>query len=82
MGQPFPLGLTALTEAAPSLVPWAWGVNGCASVVSAVLANLLAVHLGFRAVIVAGLALYLLVPLCAAPTRPRPVPPMAAATPP
>ncbi len=82
MGLPFPLGLTALTEAAPSLVPWAWGVNGCASVVSAVLANLLAVHLGFRAVIVAGLALYLLVPLCAAPTRPRPVPPMAAATPP
>ena len=58
MGMPFPLGLTRVTEAWPSLVPWAWGVNGCASVVSAVLATILAIHWGFTAVILLALALY------------------------
>ena len=32
-------------------MPWAWSINGCASVVSAVLATLLAFHFGFAAVI-------------------------------
>jgi len=58
MGMPFPLGLSRVAESAPGLVPWAWGVNGCASVVSAVLASLLSVHLGFVAVILAAVALY------------------------
>ena len=57
MGMPFPLGLTRLSAGAPALVPWAWGINGCASVVSAVLAALLAIDWGFAAV--AGLALVL-----------------------
>ena len=42
MGLPFPLVLARLRTAAPVLVPWAWGVNGCASVMAAVLAGLLA----------------------------------------
>ena len=58
MGLPFPLALARLGETAPSLVPWAWGVNGCASVLSAVLATLLAVHFGFAAVVLLALALY------------------------
>jgi MFS family permease len=58
MGMPFPLGLSRVAEHAPDLVPWAWGVNGCASVVSAVLASLLSIHLGFVAVIIAAVALY------------------------
>ena len=58
MGIPFPLGLAHLAERAPSLIPWAWGINGCASVLSAILATLLAVHLGFSAVIVLAVALY------------------------
>ncbi|MEE8499093.1 MAG: hypothetical protein V3S27_00865, partial [Kiloniellales bacterium] len=33
MGMPFPLGLARLSREAPALVPWAWGINGCASVV-------------------------------------------------
>jgi len=41
-------------------VPWAWGINASVSVVSAVLATLLAIHLGFRAVIVIAAGLYLL----------------------
>ena len=46
----------AATRAA--LVPWAWGINGCASVLSAVLAILLAMSLGFNAFVVIAIALY------------------------
>ncbi len=59
MGMPFPLGLARVAAAAPAFVPWAWGLNGFASVLSASLATLLAVHLGFTAVVLAALALYL-----------------------
>ena len=59
MGMPFPLGLSALATAPPSLTAWAWGINGCASVISATLATLLAIHAGFDAVILLGLACYL-----------------------
>lgn len=58
MGMPFPLGLSALTREPSGLIPWAWAVNGCASVASAALATLLAVHLGLHAVILVGLVLY------------------------
>jgi spermidine synthase len=58
MGMPFPLGLARLSEVAPGFVPWAWGINGFASVVSAVLATLLAIEFGFNAVILLALALY------------------------
>ncbi|MGD2112517.1 MAG: SAM-dependent methyltransferase [Gammaproteobacteria bacterium] len=58
MGLPFPLGLSRLAEQAPEYLPWAWGVNGCASVISAVLATLLAIHLGFSAVILLAVLLY------------------------
>jgi hypothetical protein len=43
------------------LVPWAWGINGCASVVSAALATLLAVDFGFAAVLALALGLYAVV---------------------
>ncbi len=59
MGMPFPLGLTRVSAAAPALVPWAWGVNGCFSVISAILATVLAIHLGFTAVVVLAALMYL-----------------------
>jgi spermidine synthase len=58
MGMPFPLGLRLLSRYRPALVPWAWGVNGWASVLSALLATLLALHLGFSVVILTAIALY------------------------
>jgi spermidine synthase len=63
MGMPFPLGLSLLGQASPRLLPWAWGINGCASVLSAVLATLLAIHFGFAVVLVSALGLYALASL-------------------
>jgi spermidine synthase len=60
MGMPFPLALSRVAAHTPSLVPWAWGVNGCASVLSAIIATLLAMSVGFRAVVLIALALYTL----------------------
>jgi len=58
LGMPFPLGLARLAAGSPQLVAWAWGINGCASVVSAVLATLLAIHFGFNIAIIVALVCY------------------------
>ena len=58
MGVPFPAGLQWLSDRASGLLPWAWAVNGCASVIGATLATFFAVHLGFRAAVLAAVALY------------------------
>lgn len=58
MGMPFPLGLSHAGAADPRLIPWAWGINGCASVISPVLATLLAIHFGFMAVVALAVLLY------------------------
>ena len=60
MGMPFPRALARLNTIDPSLLPWAWGINGCASVIGAVLATLVAIHHGHTAVILSGVVLYLL----------------------
>jgi len=61
MGMPFPLGLSRVSARVPQLVPWAWGVSGCASVLSAVLAMMLAIHFGFTVVVAIAVALYVAV---------------------
>ncbi|MNT90378.1 hypothetical protein D3C72_2312660 [compost metagenome] len=58
MGMPFPLGLARVAARDETLVPWAWGINACASVVAAVLATLVAIHVGFTAVVLVALLLY------------------------
>ena len=58
MGLPFPLGLTRLVREAPAFVPWAWGLNGCASVVAAIGALLVALHAGLVATLLIALAIY------------------------
>ncbi len=58
MGMPFPLALSSLADRAQTLIPWAWGINGFASVISASLATLLAIHFGFSTVILIATLLY------------------------
>ncbi len=58
MGVPFPTGMMRLASTGEEAIPWAWAINGCASVVGAVLATLLAIHLGFAAVILLAVLIY------------------------
>ncbi len=58
MGVPFPSGMARLSVSRRDAIPWAWAINGFASVVGAVLATLLAIHLGFSAVILLALLVY------------------------
>jgi hypothetical protein len=59
MGWPFPAGLTLLERRSPDLMPWAWGINGFASVAAAPLTVILAMSLGFRMVLGLAVAAYL-----------------------
>lgn len=61
MGMPFPLGLKLLSFSNESQIPWAWGINGVFSVVSAVLATIIAVELGFVWVMIFAIGAYLMV---------------------
>jgi spermidine synthase len=59
MGMPFPLGMARVAAAEAGLLPWAYGVNACFSVMSAPLATLLAIEIGFSGVVMWALGLYL-----------------------
>lgn len=61
MGMPFPLGLRILAVKNEKLLPWAWGINGCLSVISTVLATIIAVEAGFSRVILIAAIAYTLV---------------------
>jgi hypothetical protein len=62
MGLPFAGAIQTLSERR-DLVPWAWAVNGSASVVSAILTSMLALSAGFTVVLLVGGGLYLLAAL-------------------
>lgn len=75
MGMPFPLGIKITNAKAPSLIPWAWGVNGAFSVLGSVLAAILSINYGFNVTLASGLTAYLiaLLTVAASPT-PKPGP--------
>ena len=52
MGMPFPRGVAELAKRATTLLPWAWGV------VAAILATVLALHVGFNAVVALAVIMY------------------------
>ena len=60
MGIPFPTALKQLHTRSRPLIPWAWGVNGFASVIGAVLGTFLAISVGFTALTFVALACYFL----------------------
>ncbi|MCC5940113.1 MAG: hypothetical protein JJU37_01110 [Balneolaceae bacterium] len=59
LGWMFPSGMEILEKRSSGLIPWAWGINGFASVTSAPLAIMLSMSIGFSQVILLGLAFYL-----------------------
>jgi len=58
MGVPFPKGIEIVGCLAPDLVPWAWGINGCTSVLASILSAMLAISFGFSRVLVGGSVAY------------------------
>jgi hypothetical protein len=62
MGIPFPSGLRRLGSSSSDLIPWAWGINGVTSVISAAAAPLLAMEIGFSGLTTLAVAAYLLLP--------------------
>ena len=68
MGMPMPLAIRFLASKTPAIVPWAWGVNGAASVMGSVAAVAIALTTGFNQALLVAAAFYLLaVPLVARP---------------
>ncbi len=65
MGHLFPSAMRQLGQAATPLVPWAWAVNGVASVAAALAAPLLAMAVGFRSLVLIAAACYALAALAA-----------------
>ena len=58
MGMPLPAGLAVVSRVSRRFVPWAWGINGAASVLGAVLVVVAAMALGFTWAIVIAAGLY------------------------
>ncbi|UCE85340.1 MAG: hypothetical protein JSU66_13465 [Deltaproteobacteria bacterium] len=78
LGMYFPTGVELVRRHEPRLVPWAWAVNGVASVVATVLAVILGMAIGFSGVTYTAAAIYavgtlaLLAALRRAPAIPAP----------
>ncbi|MCC7492483.1 MAG: hypothetical protein IT204_09065 [Fimbriimonadaceae bacterium] len=58
LGQPFPTGLRLLGERQAAAVPAAWAINGVLSVTGSVVAAAAASRLGYSAVLLGGLSVY------------------------
>jgi hypothetical protein len=58
MGTAFPLGMNVAAIRFPTLTPWFWGVNGAASVLSSVLAVIIALTFGISAAFWTGFSSY------------------------
>jgi len=59
LGWMFPNGMNILEKNSDSLIPWAWGINGFASVAASPLAIIFSMSSGFNFVILTGLVFYL-----------------------
>ena len=60
MGMPFPIGLSWTAKHHKKFVPWAWGINGYATVIGSVLSVILALHFGFRIVLLIAAGIYVI----------------------
>ena len=63
MGFFMPFALSRLTRGSPALLPWAWGLNGFASVLAPPIATAIAMNYGFRLSAGIAMCLYLLAAL-------------------
>jgi len=60
MGMPFPSGIGKMKETRQEVIPWAWAINGCTSVIGSIAAVIISIHFGFLIVIGIALFIYIL----------------------
>lgn len=60
LGMPFPTGLAVLAKSSPQSIPWAWAMNGYATVVGISSAALLTIRTGYAMLILLSLVVYML----------------------
>jgi len=72
MGIPMPTGISVLDRHRASLVPWAWGTNGAASVIATSVSIAVAMAFGYRTVILLAVVSYALAALAGATLFPHP----------
>lgn len=82
MGVPFPAAVRALGRTDPAAIPWAWGVNGCASVIASILAAIAALEWGFGMVMLLGALVYAAAAVVIAPSSAFTSSPAARTSPP
>jgi spermidine synthase len=58
MGMFFPTGIRIISVNDDRFIPWAWGINGCASVIGTVLSIIIAMSHGFNAVTILSVIIY------------------------
>ena len=58
LGMLFPLGIKVVNQVDVRMVPWAWGINGMSSVVSTIVAIMLAMNYGFAVVAYLAIIVY------------------------
>ncbi|NIM18694.1 MAG: hypothetical protein GTO51_00365 [Candidatus Latescibacteria bacterium] len=61
LGVPFAFGIRLLNRFNPSIIPWAWAVNGFCTVIGSILTVVLTMNLGFNFVFIAAIVIYAVV---------------------
>lgn len=59
LGIPFAYGIRILDARSPGLIPWAWAINGCFSVIGSILTVVISMNLGFNVVLALSGTIYL-----------------------
>lgn len=58
LGVPFAYGIRLLNRFNPTIIPWAWAINACATVVGSILTVIFSMNFGFNFVLIAAILIY------------------------
>jgi hypothetical protein len=58
LGMPFAYGIRLVNHSNPTIIPWAWAVNGCMTVVGSILTVILSMNYGFNVVLIGAIVVY------------------------
>lgn len=58
LGIPFAYGIRLLNRFNPTIIPWAWAVNACATVIGSIVAVIFSMNFGFNFVLIAAILIY------------------------